>query len=174
VKTAEEAFTTYKTYAPSTQVLPSFSNPPDMSRLGVLSEHSSDTTIANIQEICHVTHTNSFPDFSLLTLFSRGHSNFPKTHVSFKLSPMAMNNKVLNTIPENLNLVYEVFLLDETFIDFKEHLPIFVSWVLEKNSKLLFTIPEMYSTELNKLLPHLELREISRPFQAVRCSSSIT
>jgi hypothetical protein len=174
VKTAEEAFTTYKTFAPSSQVLPSFSNPPDMSKLAVLSENTSDTMIGNIHEICHDTHNNSFPDYSLFTLNSRGHENFPKTHISVKISPTAMSNNVLNTIPENLNFVYEVLLLDHTFMDYKDQLPVFVSWVIEKSSKLIFTVPEMYFTELDKLLPHLNLCEISRPFQAALCSSLIT
>jgi hypothetical protein len=110
----------------------------------------------------------------LLTLNSRGHENFPKTHISVKISPTAMSNNVLNTIPENLNFVYEVLLLDHTFMDYKDQLPAFVSWVIERNSQLLFTVPELYFAELDNLLPHLSLCEISRPFQAALCSSLIT
>lgn len=174
VKTAEEAYTTYKTYAPFSQVLPSFSDPPDMCRLGILSEHTSESMVVNIQEICHDAHNNSFPDYSLLTLHSRGHENFPKTHISVKMNPMAMKNPTLNIIPKNLNFVYEVLLLDHTFLDYKEYLPAFISWIIEKNSKVMFTVPELYFTELDSLLPHLSLCEISRPFQAALCSSLIT
>ena len=118
---------------------------------------------------------NTHRHYTLLTLHSRGHENFPRTHIALKITPSAMSNiDLLNIIPSDGNLVYEIFLLDHTFIDYQRHLSFFVTWAFERNIKLLFTIPARYFNDLVNSLPTLNLTETSRPFQEALCASLIT
>jgi hypothetical protein len=175
VKTAQEAYTTYRTYSPISQTLPELSNPPDTARLAILSEHISPTMKQNVHDVCSDIQTNSFPKGSLLTFHSRGHKNFPKTHVALKVTPTALSsNDILDVIPANSNFVFEILLFDHTFRDYKNHLCDFVTWATLREADLLFTIPEMYFIELQTMLPTLNLIETARPFQAALCTSLIT
>jgi hypothetical protein len=175
VRTASEAFITYKTYAPQSLVLPIMSNPPDSPRLTVISEQLTTMGKQHLENICAETEQNSEPNYSLITFHNGSHENFPKTHICTKISPTILsNNSLLDTIPKEVNFVYELLLMDNGFINYKSYLPNFVAWVNNRRGSLIFSIEEKYFPELNSLFPNLVLHEISRPFQENPCASSIT
>jgi hypothetical protein len=166
VKTAEEAFTVYKTYAPQHQSLPILANPPDTARFANLAANLSSSMSKNNEEIFLDTYHNSMPKQSLLTFHNNSHSNFPKTHISMKVTPSDLGNSViLDTIPSNLNMVYEILLIDNTLNEYKPYLLNFIMWAESRNEQFIFTIEEKYAADLFYLLPNKQLVEIMRPFQ---------
>jgi hypothetical protein len=175
VRTGHEAYIGYKTFISKSHDLPVFSNPPDSARISTISEAMSTSIRKNIEHICKDTEINSNPNYSLLTFHNDSHVNCPKTHISMKISPAVLNKTaILNTIPSNLNLVYEMLLLEDGFIDYQPYLINFVSWAQSRNTPIIFTVPEQYEDKLLTLLPTLNLIEMTRPFQQVDCTSSIS
>jgi hypothetical protein len=175
VLTSQEAYTVYKTYISKSHDLPVFSNPPDSARITNLSEAMSTSIRKNIEHVCNDVEINSLPNHSLFTFHNDSHTSCPKTHISMKITPSILNKTaILNTIPSNHNMVYEMLLLDNGFIDYQPYLINFVTWAQSRNTVIIFTVPEQYEDKLLALLPNLNLIEKTRPFQQVGCTSLIT
>jgi hypothetical protein len=129
--------------------------------------------VLNVVSACHDTNLNSKPKYSLLTLHSKGEVNLPKCHLAIEILPVMINSDVLNNIPTENLFVVEVLLMNDSFLEYKEHLRTFLTWAQQRNAPILFTVPTSYSNDLLHIV-EIELEIVKRPFQLETCTYTTT
>jgi hypothetical protein len=174
VRTVEEAYKQYKTFAPIEQVLPEMAKPPDTPRVANFSHNMQPEAIMNLMTACVETNTNSNPKYSLVTLHSVGDRNLPTTHLSMQIYPDLIQASHQNVIPEINLFIYELLLLDNTLPNYQSVLENFVGWAQNRNAPILFTVPIEFEEDLIRAIPNLKLQVIHRPFQEIHYTSTIT
>jgi hypothetical protein len=176
VKTVDEAFTKMKTYIPGDHLLPSFSKSPETPDIGILNEHNTHDMDKNLKDTLIQNSSLSGPHHSLVTLHGEN-TDMPHliTHVAVKITPETLGNeRLLNKLPLETNILYEIYFTNETYLKFRDHLQDFIKNANAVNFPFIFTVPEANSNDLLQLLASTNLLEITHPFQIARVTTLTT
>jgi hypothetical protein len=72
--------------------------------------------------------------------------------------------------------MYELLIIEESFISCKDYIREFVRWSQEREAPIVFTLPAALVNKLKDLLVEMEIRldEIQRPFHQSRSTYTTT
>jgi hypothetical protein len=174
VKTVEETYTKMKTLTPNNQTLPKLAKVPDTSDIATLNENNTTEEDHHLKETLHKNSFISQPLNSLVTLHGEENPNI-LSHVCVKISPKTLQDPIiLNKLPLETNILYELYLTHESYPIFHDYLLQFIINAEDVNLPFILTIPEEKSNEVIQMLAHVNLQEINHPFRNAPIITSTT
>jgi hypothetical protein len=176
VNTVEEAFTKMKTFASHPLDQPTLSKAPDTPDTSILTENNSEAMDNELKITLAVSSTISLPHHSLVTLHGEKHEKLNLiSHVTIQITPQTLSNlTILNKLPLESNILYEIFLTNETFSKFQNSLADFLCNAKLVNLPFILTIPEAKIPNISQLSSEFNLHEIDHPFRNVPNTTSTT
>jgi hypothetical protein len=176
IRTVEEAYTKLKTFAPSNHQLPTLAKVSDTADLAILNEKNTSEMDVLSKETLMKNASLSAPHYSLVTLHGEEHQNVDiLSHVKVKISTNTLENlHMLNKFPLETNILYELYLTNETYKHFRHSLLNFVINAEHINFPFIVTVPAEKGQDITELLGHINLQEINHPFRNAQGITLIT